>query len=275
MVIDSLLNTNVKKKNGTSSTSTDVGNKEESDHKLKLVNGILRSVDKGTITFERAKATVSALYESVENGKIKFSDFDQNPMYDKLCKILSQGSKKKVGNMASMKNHLASKNFVPLDFYSFNESYNDIEKISTAQAIELLLNVTLKQRRIKPLLNAIAYNINQSQTQLTIKNISDILYCMAMLSFPDPGLLCKLVNDLKGSLKTISQSSMIGSIITSLGILRYRDDALLNQISEWVVQNKNILRSQDLSALMITLATVGYTPSNSDVLFSVCKYFYY
>lgn len=81
-----------------------------------------------------------------------------------------------------------------------------------------------KKRRSTLLLRALAFNITRSPTQLDLKQSSDLLYSMAVLNFPDENLLSKVTNDVCMALeKPITKSSIIGSILTSIGFLRYRN----------------------------------------------------
>ncbi|KAK0164512.1 hypothetical protein PV328_003132 [Microctonus aethiopoides] len=234
---------------------------------LKMVEELLRSVDKKDINRKHALEIIDTLRKWVENGKIKFKDFEGNPRYEKLCGILGRNVNNYKGmNFRQNNQYDSSITSEAYEFDQLQESYSNMSTISTDQAIKVLSGLATKQRRVKPVLRAIATNIHQSKRTLSIKNIADILYSMACLNFPDQVLLEKLCKDLQESLHTVHQSPIIGSILTSFGMLRYRNDKMLNMISEWVVQSKDILRTQDLCALLMTLATVGFTPTNSETL---------
>lgn len=81
-----------------------------------------------------------------------------------------------------------------------------------------------KKRRSTLLLRALAFNITRSSTKLDLKQSSDLLYSMAVLNFPEENLLTKIANDVCMELETpITKSSVIGSILTSVGFLRYKN----------------------------------------------------
>lgn len=69
------------------------------------------------------------------------------------------------------------------------------------------------------------------------------------------------------------RTAVIRSIFTSLGLMRYRDETLVNLLSSWVFDHKNALRSQDINSFLKTLACLGYVPENFDLIFEVCRLF--
>lgn len=58
---------------------------------------------------------------------------------------------------------------------------------------------------------------------MDIKQSADVLYALAILNFPDEVLLEKVSADVRSVMSTTDRLSVIGSIVTSIGILRYRD----------------------------------------------------
>jgi hypothetical protein len=59
--------------------------------------------------------------------------------------------------------------------------------------------------------------------KLNIKNCADLLYAMAALNFPDDLLLEKTCADLCKCVASNQKPAVIGSILTSLGLLRYKN----------------------------------------------------
>jgi len=72
-------------------------------------------------------------------------------------------------------------------------------------------------------MRSLAFNIGRSSEKLDIKQCADILYALAVLNFPDEVLLEKVGADLRSTLTENDRTSIIGSILTSIGILRFRD----------------------------------------------------
>lgn len=147
-----------------------------------------------------------------------------------------------------------------------------------------------KRRRSTPLLRALAFNITRSSETLDLKQCADILYSSAALNFIDENLLQKICADVCASLESVEKgSAAIGSILTSLGLLKYKNLGvyfsilllalwlsfpvlvleILNALSDWVVKNQNICRSQDIFSLFITLANLNHQPHNAEEMFEV------
>lgn len=72
-------------------------------------------------------------------------------------------------------------------------------------------------------MRSLAFNIGRCSEKLDIKQCADVLYALAVLNFPDEVLLEKVGTDLHSVLTTNDRPSVIGSILTSIGILRFRD----------------------------------------------------
>lgn len=80
-----------------------------------------------------------------------------------------------------------------------------------------------KQRRSTPLLRSLAFNMARQTEKLNVKNCADLLYAMAVLNFPDDMLLEKTCEDLCECVTSNQKPAVIGSILTSLGLLRYKN----------------------------------------------------
>lgn len=72
-------------------------------------------------------------------------------------------------------------------------------------------------------MRSLAFNIGRCSEKMDIKQCADVLYALAVLNFPDEVLLEKVCTDLREVLSTNDRHSVIGSILTSIGILRFRD----------------------------------------------------
>jgi len=80
-------------------------------------------------------------------------------------------------------------------------------------------------------MRSLAFNIGRSSEKLDIKQCADILYALAILNFPDEVLLEKVGADLRSTLTENDRTSIIGSILTSIGILRFRDPGNFHNIN--------------------------------------------
>lgn len=178
-----------------------------------------------------------------------------------------KNEKQKITKQA--KKSTPSANILPFSVSDLNESFADVKGISLVESVKLMSSLATRQRRVKPLLKALADNINNTKSELGIKNIADILYSMAKLNFRNELLLKKLSTDLQKAIENVDQSPIIGSILTSLGMLKYRNDQLMDELCKWSIKHRKIIRTQDICAMVLTLATIGYVPVNSDNFFTV------
>lgn len=84
--------------------------------------------------------------------------------------------------------------------------------------------LSLKKRRSLLLLRTLAFNITKSPHELNLKEASDLLYSMSTLTFLDENLLTKIANDVCIVLqKKVEKSSVIGSMLTSIGLMKYKN----------------------------------------------------
>jgi hypothetical protein len=133
-----------------------------------------------------------------------------------------------------------------------------------------MTTLTMRKRRSVSLLRSLAYNITANCEQLDLKQSADLLYSMCTLNFVDENLLTKICADVINELTTdVRKSSVIGSVVTSLGLLKYKNCEVLDTLSEWILDNSSMCRIQDVFSLFVTLATVNHLPSNYEKLFQV------
>lgn len=238
------------------------------DKKFKPTNeakDLLKVVDKDDIPHVTAVMIITTLHQMVDHGKLNKTDFENDWRYQKLCRILAKST---INHSSALINKTKLIDSTSIDLSEIDSSAN-IYNLTTSAAVKFMAGLAAKQKRVKPLLQSLAENIGQNTKSLSLKQVSDILYSMAILNFADEPLLLKLSDHLKNQIKTIRQSPIIGSIATSLGLMRYRNCDLMNELTMWIITNKDDVRTQDVCALLMTLATIGFKPANSDVLFKV------
>lgn len=136
---------------------------------------------------------------------------------------------------------------------------------------KVLTTLSIRKRRSTLLLRTLAYNIAGSQEQMNLKECADLFFSIASLNFYDENLFERAANNVVTLLQTtkIPKSSVLGSILTSVGLLKYKNPALLDALSEWILENQNLCRPHDIFSLFMTLGVLNYRPSNSDRLFKV------
>lgn len=148
-----------------------------------------------------------------------------------------------------------------LTIKGLDEASKLVASITLEQMIKVMKNLAQKKRRSTPLLRSLAFNISGKEDRLSVKQCSDILFAMASLNYFDAALISKICEDIINSkCIEITKSTIVGSMLTSLALLKYRDTAALDYLSEWIVKNQAISRTQDIQSLCHSLATLNYIP---------------
>lgn len=100
--------------------------------------------------------------------------------------------------------------------------------ISNQSFNQVFTTLAQQKRRSASLLRALAYNLSGVPQSLDIKQCGDVLYSSAVLNFYDQNLFEKVCADVcRGLTVDLVQhrSAALGSIVTSLGLLRYKENS--------------------------------------------------
>ncbi|GLH05124.1 Uncharacterized protein GBIM_10735 [Gryllus bimaculatus] len=239
-------------------------NVEESLQSAKTVEDVLSASETQTFSQYQALQALSVLAEWTTQKKIKMHEFESDPRFVNLCKLIGPKPPKNVNNITDL-GDLG----VVLSVTGEDQAAKMISGISFLQKIRVLSSLALKKRRSLHLLRALAANISNSSENFDIKQAADVLYAMAVLNFPDKLLLNKAVNDICKCLPDNTRPAVVGSILTSVGILKYKNKALLDELSNWVKDNISRCREQDIVSLLLTLASVNYQPQIAANLYKI------
>lgn len=151
---------------------------------------------------------------------------------------------------------------VVLDVTGDDEAAKLVATITLPQMVKVMKNLAIKKRRSTPLLRSLAYNMSSKEHHLDLRQCADVLYSMASLNFPDPVLLGKVCENVQENMKNpVENSSFVGSIITSIAILKYREPILLDTLIEYIVKNQESCRIQDVTGVFMSLALLNYMPT--------------
>lgn len=241
----------------------------------KTVAGLLKISElNSNISRNHALKIVSILAEWSSIKKAKLSDFENDPRFIKLCRILGRTvSKSNLNNNNNNNNSNKISGFRTDDLNTVlgvtgdDEAAKLIASISLPQMVKVMSSLAQKKRRSTPLLRSLAYNISSKSTILDLKQCADLLYSMAVLNFPDSILISRICTDLHSGLeKNTDKPAAVGSIITSLGLMKYRDLDALEALSAWILKYHDICRPHDITALILTLATLNYPTTQAPQL---------
>lgn len=215
---------------------------------------------------------VSILAEWSSINKAKLNEFENDSRFTKLCRVLGKTVNFKNGNGAGVISNNNNKlkkisGFrtddlnVVLGVTGDDEAAKLVASITLPQMVKVMKSLAQRKRRSTPLLRSLAYNMSSKEQILDLKQCADVLYAMASLSFPDPVLIAKICDDIQAGMKEpLEKSSVVGSIITSLALLKYREPSLLDAIADWLLKNQDVCRSQDINSVIMSLASLNYTP---------------
>ncbi|XP_070503564.1 FAST kinase domain-containing protein 4 [Chironomus tepperi] len=233
----------------------------------KTVNGLLNIADQNKdLTRKHALKIVSILAEWTSIDRAKLPEFENDARFTKLCRMLGRAVKNNNNSSGNINKRLENFRNADLDTVlgvtGDDEAAKLVASITVEQMVKVMKNLSAKKRRSTPLLRSLAFNMSGKEEHLNIKQCSDVLYSIASLNFPEPVLISKLCEDIQLDIKKseIKKSSTIGSMLTSLAFLKYREPVVLDCLSEWIVKNQSICRTQDIAALCMTLATLNYMP---------------
>ncbi|XP_075231980.1 FAST kinase domain-containing protein 4 [Lycorma delicatula] len=233
------------------------------------VESLLSVSEKENFGRQHAFKIVSKLADWTTEDKVKLVEFENDNRFSAICEILGHHVSTKPfkklpkGDIKSEFSDLG----VVLGVAGDDEAAKLVNTITVPQMIKVMLSLAYKKRRSIPLLRSLAFNIGKSSDEINIKDCADVLYACAQLSFQDEILFEKISSELCQCIKNNNKPAVVGSVVTSLGIIRYKDKELLDLISQWVMENFSVCRIQDFVSLILTLASVNHIPFNGDTLF--------
>lgn len=198
------------------------------------------------------------------SNQVNVKDFENDYRFLKICRILSKEPvkndlKKVVRNYEQKSAELE----MVLSIAGDDEALKIIETLSLSQNVKVFSSFARKKTRSLEVLKALAANISAHPDKMNLKECSDLLFAMTTLNFIDEMLLCRIGIDINAALeKNVDKVAVVGSIVTSLGFLKYNEPTLLENLTKWVIDKQELCRTKDLASLVITLALVNYVPNN-------------
>ncbi|CAG0897293.1 unnamed protein product [Darwinula stevensoni] len=142
-----------------------------------------------------------------------------------------------------------------------------LDKESPQNLSKVVCTLANVNRRPAPLLRALAYHMTKQELKLTARQLSEVLAALYRLSFPDHPLLDRIATELRPQISNIQSVNVIRSILTSVGLLRWRHTGLIQNLCEWMRENTGRCSTSEWVALLQTLASVSYMPFEADSIF--------
>ncbi|XP_063635468.1 FAST kinase domain-containing protein 4 [Cydia splendana] len=232
------------------------------------INGLLAVAENPVVSRRHALKMVSILSDWSTSNKVKITDFEKDPRFLKLCRILARTSTTQAMSSLTMAEDLST----VLGITGDDEAARLIANLTLPQMVKVMRALHQKGRRSTPLLRALSYNITRQADTIDLKKSADLLFSMATLNFPDPLLLDRICKDVIECLPANKDKpAVVNSIIVSLGLLKYRHEPALTAITEWIQTHIQACRAGDIASAVVTLATVDFEPPNSDKLFKAAE----
>ncbi|XP_063827727.1 FAST kinase domain-containing protein 4 [Ostrinia nubilalis] len=225
------------------------------------INSLLVVAENSVVSRRHALKMVSILSDWSNSNKVKLADFEKDPRFLKLCRILARTQTTQAISSLTMAEDLST----VLGITGDDEAARLIANLTLPQMIKVMKALQHKGRRSTPLLRALSHNITRQAEVIDLKKSADLLFSMASLNFPDPVLLDRICNDVIETLPANKDKpSVVNSIVVSLGLLKYRHEAALAALGAWVSRRG---RAGDAAAAVVTLAHLHFEPPGCEELF--------
>lgn len=200
-------------------------------------------------------------------NKAKPNEFENDFRFMRICGLLAKVSERKDVTLTPKDLPKSPELETILSVACDDEAIQLIETLPLSQKSRVFSSLAKKKTRSPAVLKALSQSISLSKNSLSLKECSDILFAMISLNFNDETLLSRTSADICGGLAEKNDKiAAIGSIITSVGHLKYKNPTLLDALSKWIEAKNELCRPKDLNSFILTLAIVNYRPANFDLL---------
>uniref|UniRef100_A0A182JBZ6 Uncharacterized protein n=1 Tax=Anopheles atroparvus TaxID=41427 RepID=A0A182JBZ6_ANOAO len=239
--------------------------------KANTVAELLAIADVTKVSRKQALKIVSILAEWSSIKKVNLSEFESDSRFVDLCSLLGRTGQPrttstKPGQARQKELHVDDLQTV-LGITANDEAAKLIAGLTLPQMIKVMTSLAMKKKRSIPLLRSLSFNIASNPGQMNLKECGDLLYAMASLNFRDVVLTGRICSDLEQELaKNTDKIAPIVSILTSLGMLRYRDGTVLDNLCGWIAAHHELCKPTQLGSLLLSLATLNYEPISMDAI---------
>ncbi|XP_053681156.1 FAST kinase domain-containing protein 3, mitochondrial [Anopheles nili] len=239
--------------------------------KANTVKEILAVADVTKVNRKQALKIVSILAEWSSIRKASLSDFENDSRFVNLCSLLGRTSAQRTAGKVSHSTKISELQGddlqTVLGITANDEAAKLVAGLTLPQMIKVMSSLAMKKKRSIPLLRSLSFNISSNPGHLNLKECSDLLYAMACLNYRDVVLTGRVCADLDQELpKNTDKIAPVVSILTSLGMLRYRDGTVLDNLCSWIATHHELIKPTQLGSLFLSLATLNYEPMSMDTL---------
>lgn len=217
---------------------------------------------------DNALSILTKLSVWTASNQANVKEFENDHRFLKICRKLSSNKatiQKDVQNVIQNNQQKSTELEMVLSIAGDDEASKIVETLSLPQKVKVFSSLARKKSRSIQVLKTLSSTISEDKGKLNLKECSDLLFAMTTLNFIDEMLLCRISMDINhGLAKNLDKTAVVGSIVTSLGFLKYKETNLLDNLTEWVINKQELCRPKDLASLLMTLALVNYRPKSID-----------
>lgn len=223
------------------------------------VNDLLQLSEKG-LNQQNAMSILTKLSVWTASNKANVKTFESDYRFLKLCRTLSKAPiTNNIQNVIHKEQQKSAELEMVLSIAGDDEASKIIESLPLPQKVRVFSSLARKKSRSIPVLRTLASTISAHPSKMDLKECSDLLYAMVTLNFVDEMLLSRISIDINEKLdKNADKTAVVGSIVTSIGFLKYKEPVLLDNLIKWIIDKQELCRPKDLSSLILTLALVNH-----------------
>lgn len=223
------------------------------------MNALLNIVD-SKLPHAAAMRILSKLALWMRDNQIQTSEFVSDARFLALCGVLSSDSETIVKSLSKAEPQIQSKQLdTIMDIAGDRRAADICEILPIEQNLQVLASLAKEKSRSILVIRTISEKITKYAANLNLKDCSGIFYAYATFSYDDEVVLAKVGEHVLRELQmNTDKMAVVGSIVTSLGKLRYRDADLLNALTGWIVERHQLCRPKDLVSLLMTLAMLNF-----------------
>lgn len=223
---------------------------------------------------QNAMTILSKLSVLTASSQATVKEFEDDYRFLKICRLLSKEPSKsgtnKTGTALRDEVQKSTELEMVLSVAGDEEAAKVVEGLSLPQKVRVLSSLARKKTRSVVVLRSLAHTISSHSGKLNLKECSDVLFAMNSLNFTNELLLSRIGIDINRELKgNVDKTAVVGSIVTSLGFLKFKEPTLLNNLTKWIIDKHELCRPKDLASLLLTLSLVNYQTEHVDSIKTV------
>lgn len=267
-------------KSSVNSATPKTGQKRSLISRILLAKNVteLLKLSEQDLNQHNAMSILGRLSTLTASNQANVIDFENDYRFINVCRLLSKTTMlPESKSPQAVTQHKSTELEMVLSIAGDDEASKIIETLSLSQKVKVFSTLARSKTRSIQVLNTLAVTIHAHTDTLNLKQCSDLLFALNSLNYVDEMLLSRIAVDINVELpKNQDKTAVVGSIVTSLGFLKFKESTLLDNLTNWIIAKKEFFRPKDLASLVLTLALVNHVPKNVDdlqshVISKICR----